>query len=101
PASTSSPHPPPTPCRACSRAAPPRGPDGGRMLADQPLPAAPVHVTVLPPSPAALPPGPRRPAFLQSLRYVRRPYEAVEESGRLFGNCFTARPLAQPPTVIF
>ena len=71
------------------------------MLAEQSLPAAPVQVTVPPPSRATLPPGPRRPAFLQSLRYVRRPYEAVEESGRLFGNCFTARPLAQPPTVIF
>src|SRR5947208_508375 len=63
--------------------------------------AGPGQVTAPPPSRAALPPGPRRPAFLQSLRYVRRPYEAVEESGRLFGNCFTARPLAQPPTVIF
>ena len=70
------------------------------MLPEPRLQAPPAATGRLP-SRAALPPGPRRPALLQSLRYVRRPYEAVEESGRRWGNCFTARALGQPPTVIF
>ena len=71
------------------------------MLPELRLEPPPSAAARRPPSRAALPPGPRRPPLLQSLRYVRQPYEAVEESGRRWGNCFTARALGQPPTVIF
>src|SRR2546422_821466 len=75
--------------------------EGDPMLPEPRLGAPPAAAARRPPSRAALPPGPRRPPLLQSLRYVRRPYEAVAESGRRWGNCFTARALGQPPTVIF
>src|SRR3989442_2774298 len=75
--------------------------EGDPMLPEPRLEAPPAAAAGGRTSRAALPPGPRRPPLLQSLRYVRRPYEAVAESGRRWGNCFTARALGQPPTVIF
>jgi len=56
-----------------------------------------------PPAPAraGLPPGPRTWPLLQMLRYARRPYDALAENARQFGNCSTARPPGQPPIVMF
>jgi cytochrome P450 len=47
-----------------------------------------------------LPPGPREPALLQSLRYAVSPYGAIERSRR-YGDRFTARVVGQPPLVVF
>ena len=43
----------------------------------------------IPETTPALPPGPRSPALLQSLRLALRPLETVEAYARRFGDCFT------------
>lgn len=43
------------------------------------------------PGDISLPPGPRTPATLQSIAWVRRPVEFMERSRRKFGPCFHAR----------
>ena len=48
-----------------------------------------------------LPPGPRLPATLQVLRWIRSPTVFMEECARRFGDCFTLRFPANPPLVFF
>jgi cytochrome P450 family 135 len=47
----------------------------------------------------ALPPGPREPAALQTLRWVIRPTAFMEEQAHRFGDTFTVRLLNSPPMV--
>lgn len=49
---------------------------------------------------SGLPPGPREPALMQSLRFVLAPYRAIEYSSA-WGHRFTARIVGQPPMVVF
>ncbi len=49
---------------------------------------------------AALPPGPRRPATLQTFAWVARPLPFLEECRRLYGDWFTVR-LARIGTFVF
>src|SRR6266446_9564781 len=48
-----------------------------------------------------LPPGPRIPVLLQTLQYLREPFRFFDRYGQRYGDCFTVRLLAQPPTVVF
>jgi cytochrome P450 len=51
--------------------------------------------------PSPLPPGPRSPALVQSLRYLLRPYHALADSARRYGDCYTVNALGQGTTVVF
>jgi cytochrome P450 family 110 len=59
-----------------------------------------VHSEALPPAVTALPPGPTIWPIRQMLRYSRRPYDALAENAREFGNSWTVRAPAQPPIVM-
>ena len=48
-----------------------------------------------------LPPGPKLPAILQLLHWIRRPIPFMEECARRYGDCFTIRLLVAPTTVFF
>ena len=50
---------------------------------------------------ATLPPGPKRPAILQLLHWIRRPIPFMEECTRRYGDCFTIRLLIAPTIVFF
>ena len=50
---------------------------------------------------ATLPPGPKLPAILQLLHWIRRPIPFMEECARRYGDCFTIRLLVAPTTVFF
>ena len=52
------------------------------------------------PAPPALPPGPRWPALVQTWHLVRRPWPFLAECARRYGDCFTARLVGLPPTVL-
>ena len=47
-----------------------------------------------------LPPGPRRPLALQTLRYGLDPYGFFESAHRAFGDVFTARAMGETWVVI-
>lgn len=49
--------------------------------------------------PMALPPGPRSPAFIQSLAWLIRPIEVMESSAARYGEAFTLRWLGTGPIV--
>jgi cytochrome P450 len=57
--------------------------------------------TVGPSAAAALPPGPRAPALLQTIRLVTSPYGWPAACRRRWGDTFTARSVGQPPSVVF
>lgn len=48
---------------------------------------------------AALPPGPRAPAFVQTLRWAREPVAYMEEARARFGPVWTSRLVGFPPLV--
>ncbi len=50
---------------------------------------------------ATLPPGPKLPAILQLLHWIRRPIPFMEECTRRYGDCFTIRLLVAPTIVFF
>lgn len=50
---------------------------------------------------ATLPPGPKLPALLQVLRWIRQPIGFMEECVRRYGDCFTLRFPSYPPLVFF
>jgi hypothetical protein len=47
-----------------------------------------------------LPAGPRLPAFLQALRFVRGPYDFMEQCHARYGDVFTMRLPGRPPVVV-
>ena len=49
----------------------------------------------------SLPPGPKLPAPLQTLRYLREPYEFFQECADKYGDPFTLRLAGFPPIVVF
>ncbi|MGH7962509.1 MAG: cytochrome P450 [Candidatus Binatia bacterium] len=48
-----------------------------------------------------LPPGPKLPALLQVLRWIRQPIPFMEDCVRRYGDCFTLRFPGYPPVVFF
>lgn len=49
----------------------------------------------------ALPPGPRGPAMLLTMHWLRRPFEFLEDCHERFGEAFTFRLPQLPPLVVF
>lgn len=49
----------------------------------------------------ALPPGPNAPRMVQTLNFVRRPFEWAEQCARRYGDCYTIRLLGFTPGVVF
>ncbi|MEO7435144.1 MAG: cytochrome P450, partial [Candidatus Binatia bacterium] len=49
----------------------------------------------------AIPPGPRAPALIQSLRWLSKPIPMLEDCGRRYGDVFTFRFPAFDPIVLF
>jgi cytochrome P450 len=74
--------------------APPGAPTGARRR------FARAGATVVAPDTVGLPPGPRRPATLQTLEWVFDPKRYMERNGRRFGGAFTAR-LGPTTDVVF
>ncbi len=70
------------------------GSETGRELAHHRAASA---ATIAP----ALPAGPAASALVQSVRFVWRPGEFVEECARRYGDCFTVRLPGMPPQVFF
>lgn len=58
-------------------------------------------VSSSPQSAPSLPPGPKQPAFLQILRWIRHPIAFMEECARRYGDCFTIRFPFGPGTLVF
>ncbi len=48
-----------------------------------------------------LPPGPRDPRIVQSLRYALAPYATIDRATRDFGDCYTVKAIGQPTMVVF
>ncbi len=50
---------------------------------------------------SSIPPGPRSPALVQTLRWLGRPIPMLEDCARRYGDAFTIRLTAYPPLVLF